>query len=61
MNPQKLVISKLFSDDEMLAKKGTWITDDDIHYPIISKDTDIYRLDDSNQEHLLLKFFLIKI
>ena len=56
MNPQKIIVSKLFSDEEMLLKKGNWITENDIHHPIISNDTDVYWLDDDNHEHLLLKF-----
>ncbi len=56
MNPQKIIVSKLFSDEEMLLKKGTWITENDIHHPIISNDTDVYWLDNDNHEHLLLKF-----
>ena len=51
----KLVIDKLYTDEEFKNRKGTWITDDDIRRPIIDKDTDVYWRDGDN-EILLCKF-----
>ena len=54
--PKKLVVKKLFSDEEISQRKGTWIEESDIKYPIINSNTDVYRLDDNGNEILLLKF-----
>lgn len=51
----KLCINKLYTDDEFKERKGTWITDDDIKYPIINTDHDIYWMD-GDKERLLCKF-----
>ena len=54
--PKKLVVKKLFSDEEIEQRKGTWIEESDIKYPIVNSNTDVYRLDDNGNEILLLKF-----
>ena len=54
--PKKLVVKKLFSDEEISQRKGTWIEESDIKYPIVNSNTDVYRLDDNGNEILLLKF-----
>lgn len=59
--PKKLVVSQLYTDKEMKAKKGTWITEDDIVHPVITKNTDVYRIDSQGNEVLLLKFRKRKI
>jgi hypothetical protein len=51
----KLVVDKLFTDDEFKIRKGTLIEDSDIRHPIIDKDTDVYWRDGDN-EILLCKF-----
>ena len=54
--PRKLVAKKLFSDEELAQRRGTWVEESDINYPIIDSNTDVYRLDDNGNEILLLKF-----
>ena len=54
--PKKLVVKKIFSDEEIAQRRGTWIEESDIKYPIVKSNTDIYRLDDNGNEILLLKF-----
>ena len=54
--PKVLVVKKLYSDDEIKSKEGQWFEESDIKYPIISSNTDVYRLDDEGNRHLLLKF-----
>ena len=51
----KLVVDKLWSDKECSSRKGTYITNDDIRYPIITEDIDIY-WKDGEREILLCKF-----
>ena len=54
--PRVLVVEKLYSDDEIKLKEGQWFEESDIKYPIVSSNTDVYRLDDEGNRHLLLKF-----
>jgi len=54
--PTKIVVTPLFSDKDMEARKGTWIEESDIKYPVIEENTDVYRIDEKGQEVLLLKF-----
>ena len=54
--PKTLVVKKLFSDEEIAKKQGTWFDESDIKYPIINKNTDIYWEDNKGNKHLLLKF-----
>lgn len=54
--PSKLIVKKIISDEDIKAREGTWITEEDIVHPIIDKNTDVYWKDDEGNEHLLLKF-----
>ena len=54
--PKTLIVKKLFTDEEIAKKEGTWFEESDIHYPIVNTNTDIYRFDDDGNKHLLLKF-----
>lgn len=54
--PKVLIVKKLYSDDEIKAKEGHWFDENDIKYPIVNSNTDVYRLDDEGNKHLLLKF-----
>ena len=54
--PRVLIVNKLYSDDEIKAKEGHWFDESDIKYPIVNSNTDVYRLDDEGNRHLLLKF-----
>lgn len=54
--PKVLIVKKLYSDDEIKLKEGHWFDENDIKYPIVSSNTDVYRLDDEGNKHLLLKF-----
>ena len=59
--PRKLVVSKIFTDEEIKSKEGTWIEETDIKHPIIETNTDVYWRDDEGNLHLLLKFRKAKI
>ena len=54
--PKVLTVKKLYSDDEIKLKEGHWFEESDIKYPIVNSNTDVYRLDDEGNKHLLLKF-----
>lgn len=54
--PKVLIVKKLYSDDEIKDKEGQWFEESHIKYPIVSSNTDVYRLDDEGNRHLLLKF-----
>ena len=54
--PKVLIVKKLYSDEEIKAKEGHWFNESDIKYPIVNSNTDVYRLDDEGNKHLLLKF-----
>jgi len=53
---KKLIVSKIMSDVEVSKLEGTWIEESHIKLPIIRTDTDVYYLDENNNELLLLKF-----
>jgi len=53
---KKLIVSKIMSDEDIASKEGTWFTEDDLVHPVINKNIDVYYLDDSGQEILLLKY-----
>ncbi len=59
--PRKLVVKKIFTDEEIKQREGTWITEQDIKHPVIESNTDVYWIDDDGIEHLLLKFRKQKI
>ena len=52
---KKLVVKKIMSDEEVSKLEGIWIEESHINH-LIKSDTDVYRLDDEGNEHLLLKF-----
>ena len=54
--PRLLFINKIYNDEEIKQKAGHWFDESDIKYPIINQNTDVYRLDDEGNKHLLLKF-----
>ena len=54
--PKTLVVEKIYSDDEIKSKEGQWFDESHIKYPIVNSNTDVYRLDDEGNKHLLLKF-----
>jgi len=51
-----LVVQKIYSDDEIKSKEGQWFDESHIKYPIVNSNTDVYRLDEEGNKHLLLKF-----
>ena len=53
---QKLIVSKLITDNDIKKLKGTWIDEEYIKHPIINIDTDVYYINENNEEKLLLKF-----
>ena len=54
--PKTIIVDKLYSDEEISKKTGHWFGEEDIKYPIIRSNTDVYRIDDEGNKHLLLKF-----
>jgi hypothetical protein len=54
--PKTLFVEKLYSDEEISKKEGHWFEESDIKYPIVSSNTDVYRIDEEGKKHLLLKF-----
>ena len=52
----KLIVNKLYTDEEIKSLEGNWIDESYIKQPIIQSDTDVYYLNDNNEETLLLKF-----
>jgi len=53
---KKMIVSKILSNEEVSKLEGTWIEESHIKHPIIKSDTDVYYLDENNNEILLLKF-----
>ena len=54
--PKTLVVEKIYSDEEIKKKEGHWFEEVDIKYPIVNSNTDVYRIDEEGNKHLLLKF-----
>ena len=54
--PRVIKVEKIYSDEEMKKKEGQWFEESDIKYPIINSNTDVYRIDEEGNKHLLLKF-----
>ena len=52
----KLIVKKLYTDEEIKLLEGNWIDASYIKQPLIQSDTDVYYLNDNNEETLLLKF-----
>ena len=53
---KKLVVSKILSNDEIAGREGTWFTEDELVHPVVTKNIDIYYIDDEGKERLLLKY-----
>ena len=53
---KKIIVTKILTDDEVSKLEGTWIEESHIKRPIIKTDSDVYYLDENNNEILLLKF-----
>ena len=53
---KKLVVDKLFSDEEIAKREGKWYNEDELKYPVITSNIDVYYKDDDGSEKLLLKF-----
>jgi hypothetical protein len=53
---KKTIVSKIMSDDEIAKREGTWFTEDDLVFPIIRTNLDVYYLDEHGNEKLLLKY-----
>ena len=53
---KKLVVNKLFSDEEIASKEGTWFSESDLKHPVINTNIDVYYKDDEGNNRLLLKF-----
>ena len=53
---KKLLISKIISDEGIASREGTWFTEDDLVHPVVRSNIDVYYLDESGQEKLLLKY-----
>ena len=53
---KKIIIQKIMTDEEVSQYEGKWIDESFIKIPIIKSDTDVYYLDENNNEKLLLKF-----
>jgi len=53
---KKLIVSKIMSNEDIASKEGTWFTEDDLVHPVINMNIDVYYLDDTGREKLLLKY-----
>ena len=53
---KKIIVHKIMTDKEVEKYEGKWIDESFIKLPIIKSDTDVYYLDEDNNEKLLLKF-----
>lgn len=53
---KKLFVTKLFSDDEIASKEGTWFSESDLKLPVINSNIDVYYKDNDGNNRLLLKF-----
>lgn len=54
--PRKLIVSKILSDEDTSKLEGKWIDESYLKYPVLTENTDVYYLDENNNEKLLLKF-----
>jgi len=54
--PKKLIVKKIFTDEEISKREGHWMEESDIKYPIVNSNTDVYYKDDNGELRLLLKF-----
>ena len=53
---KKLIVQKIMSDKDIALREGTWFTEEELVHPIIRSNIDVYYLDESGQEKLLLKY-----
>jgi hypothetical protein len=53
---KKLLVSKIISDDDIAKREGTWFTEDDLVHPVVRSNLDVYYLDETGNEVLLLKY-----
>ena len=53
---KKLYVTKLFSDEEIASKEGTWFSESDLKLPVINSNIDVYYKDNEGNDRLLLKF-----
>jgi hypothetical protein len=53
---KKVIVQKIMTDKEVSLHEGKWIDESFIKHPIVKSDTDVYYLDEDNNEKLLLKF-----
>uniref|UniRef100_A0A6C0BSA1 2OGFeDO JBP1/TET oxygenase domain-containing protein n=1 Tax=viral metagenome TaxID=1070528 RepID=A0A6C0BSA1_9ZZZZ len=53
---KKIVVNKILTDEESSGLEGKWIDESYIKHPLIQSDTDVYRIDEDDNEILLLKF-----
>jgi hypothetical protein len=53
---KKLYVSKLFSDEEIASREGTWFSESDIKLPVIKSNIDVYYKDEEGNDRLLLKY-----
>ena len=54
--PRKLIVEKLFTDEEISNREGHWMEESDIKYPIVDSNTDVYYKNENGDLQLLLKF-----
>ena len=53
---KKIIVQKIMTDNEVSSHEGKWVDESYIKNKIIRSDTDVYYLDENNNEKLLLKF-----
>jgi hypothetical protein len=53
---KKLIVSKIMSDKDIASREGTWFTEGDLVHPVVRDNIDVYYLDESGKEVLLLKY-----
>ena len=51
-----MVVSKILTDQEVKDLQGTWIEESHIKHPVLNESTDVYYIDESGNEKLLLKY-----
>ena len=53
---KKLIVKQILTNSQIKDLEGTWIDESFIKYPVINTDTDVYYIDENNQQKLLCKF-----
>ena len=54
--PRKLIVEKIFTDEEISKREGHWMEESDIKYPLVNSNTDVYYKNENGDLQLLLKF-----